>query len=271
MTILLSILLHAAVFYLLSKSKRKEDSQTKVEIEYRETPKSQGKGKRGTKKKGKGISLADLRPSWTTVTEPGPNTGRLIDPDAKGSSEWPEGSWGANGIKLGELEHFIQYERIQKDIQGLFFFPSALGKKDISGTINARLYFTETSECNWSKSTISGANPFLKFYIAAVLKKYCRFENGKHLRLKQDQFIDLSFAFILAKGESREESESKDRILGNVLMFTRIHHKATGDYQIGPIRGNILVPIAVTVDFPWLLEKWDEVMNHRDPLDEFRD
>src|ERR1044072_845760 len=99
-SILLSVLLHALVVRLLVWHQvPTPPPQEKIEITVRELPKgnpqSHGSKKsahksKGTRGKGKGgIALSKLRPSWSTVLEPGPNEGQLIDPDARGTSEWP--------------------------------------------------------------------------------------------------------------------------------------------------------------------------------------
>ncbi len=275
-TLLLSLLLHAACLYFFMHIKKAETQVEKIEVEYREMPKGTPQsharaGKNPNAGRG-GPSLAQLRPSWKSVTEPGPNTGRLIDPDARGSSEWPEEAWGSRGGKLEEAVNFISYERIFTEIEGLLFYPSQLGRKGIEGFISARLFFNESKNCEWHKTRIEGASPYLKFYIAALLKKLCRLENIQHLALKENQFIDLNFNFeIIGVVALNEPEQNVDAISGNVMRFRRTFVKPIGIVPIGPVYVNVFMPTMVFVNFPWLLEKWDHYVNHRDPLDEFKD
>lgn len=265
------------------------ETTKKIQIEIRESPKgnpeakgtvsgsktsknqgrSNGKSKAG---KGKGIGLAQLRPNWSTVTEPGPNEGRLIDPDARGTSEWPPDSWGAHqGGILKETEFFISYERLFQEIQGMLNYPSVLGKHNISGTLNVRLGFNDQSQCDWTRTTISQANHYLKFYVMALLKKMCAMEFMQHMHFNTTTRADLNFDFKITDGLQRTYDNAPDSIVGNTLLFRREWVKPIGVVKVGPIYWSVFMPTAFTMDVMWFMEKWEEVMKKKDPLDDFRE
>lgn len=280
--ILLSVLLHALVAALFVWQKAPPLPPEKIEVSIRELPRAHPNS-HGTKPsprtskekhgKGKGrISLSKLRPSWSTVLEPGLNEGRLIDPDARGTSEWPSDSWGAHqGGLLKELEYYISYERVFQEIEGLLNYPGVLGAHEISGTLNVRLGFDDNSQCDWSRTTVTEANHYLKFYVMALLKKLCGLDFMEHMRFNSSTRIDINFNFVISDGLPRSYDNAEDSIVGNVLLFRRTYIKPVGFYKIGPIGWTVFMPMAFTVDAMWFMQKWDEVMNHHDPLEEFHD
>jgi hypothetical protein len=268
--ILFSVLLHALVAALFVWRKAPPPiPEEKIEISIRESPKGHPRS-HGTK--GKGTSLAKLRPSWSSVLKPGANEGRLIDPDARGTSEWPSDSWGSHqsGL-LKETEHFIGYERVFQEIEGLLNYPGVLGDHDISGTFNVRLGFDDHSRCDWSRTSVTEANHYLKFYVLALLKKLCGLDFMEHMRFNSSTRLDINFNFVISGGLPRDYDNTGDSIAGNVLLFRRTYVKPVGFYKIGPIGWTVFMPMAFTMDVMWFMQKWDEVMKHHDPLDEFRD
>lgn len=247
--------------------------EAKSQVSRRKNSQSQGQSRgKSQKGKGKGFGLAQLRPNWSSITEPGPNEGRLIDPDARGTSEWPPQSWGAHqGGILKETEFFISYDRLFQEIQGLLYYPGVLGQHGISGTFNVKLAFTEDSQCDWKRTTISQANHYLKFYVMALLKKLCGLEFLKHTHFDTTTRADLNFDFKITDGLPREYDNSPDSIVGNTLLFRREWVKPVGVVKVGPIYWSVFMPTAFTMDPMWFMQKWDEVMNKKDPLDDFRE
>lgn len=196
--------------------------------------------------------------------------GTAHSPDAVGTGQWPGEQWGSQGGDLKQIENYISYERVFTEIQGLLHYPGALGRRDIAGGVNARLHFTEDSQCDWKKTWVKSPSPYLRFYIIALLKKLCGLENIRHARLRSHQFLDINFNFILGEGEDQMEAEQKDVLVSNVFSFTRIHHKPPYEYQLGPIRGFWFAPV-VYLDYPWLVEKWDQIVEGHDPMKEFQE
>jgi hypothetical protein len=274
--ILFSLLLHALVAGLLMWRKAPQPiPEEKIEISIRELPKgdlNSRSAKSSVRGRGKRISLSKLKPSWSSVLEPGPNEGRSIDPEARGTGEWPSNSWGAHqGGLLKEMEHYISYERVFQEIEGLLNYPGVLGQHDISGTFNVRLGFDDNSQCDWSRTSITEANHYLKFYVLALLKKLCGLDFMNRMRFNRATRIDINFNFVISDGLARDYDNAADSISGNVLLFRRTYVKPVGFYRIGPIGWTVFMPMGFTMDPMWFMQKWDEVMNHHDPLDEFRD
>lgn len=167
-------------------------------------------------------------------------------------------TWGSHGASLGEIAHLNQYLRLFNEVEGLLNYPSALGEHGISGTVNSRLRFDSNSHCDWSRTSVGGAHPYLRVYTLALLKKLCALENIEHLHFSAQQFVDLSFAFVLTQfPELSKDQIRHDSIQGNVLSFYRSHVHSDLEYRIGPLRGYLFAPV-VSIDFPWIFENWEK-------------
>ncbi|NJL25995.1 MAG: hypothetical protein HC902_13060, partial [Calothrix sp. SM1_5_4] len=135
-------------------------------------------------------------------------------PEAFGSA-----AAGAGGRSLAmHAAHILDYARLREEIENMLEYPGPLGRRQLDGTINARLTFARGPECDWRRSRIEGAHPYFRIYILTLLKKLCSFDTLKTLRLREGQFVDLSFRFTLVHAMSRAVAklEGDDGVSGNV-------------------------------------------------------
>lgn len=184
---------------------------------------------------------------------------------------WQAEDWGVRGGEFKQVEHYVKYRRLFEEINNLLFYPGPLANHDIGGTVNVRLTFDSRSHCDWSRSRVGGAHPYLRFYVTALIKKLCAFETIEHMSFKEKQFVDLSFAFVIVSfGEVFAAQEKKQGIVSNVLMFYRSVEHSPLEYRIGPLRGYLFAPV-VALDFPWIFENWDKYVNGKDPFRDFKE
>jgi hypothetical protein len=52
-------------------------------------------------------------------------------------------------------------------------------------------------------------------------------------------------------------------------MFYRNAVKSLMQWEFGPFQGVFPVP-AVYLNLPWIQENWDKLINHKDPISEFK-
>jgi hypothetical protein len=275
LALFLSLSLHLLLLWLMSGKLWIAPPAETVDIEFLErpegNPEARSRTPRRSARRGKtaGNSLRSLSPRFDLKSAVAAGEAARTA-DARGTSEWQEEHWGVRGGSLKEMEHFVHYDQLMREIQGLLYYPNALGVRKISGTIHVRLYFTKDSKCDRRRTRAEGHHHYLKFFVLALIQKLCGFETIEHMGFKENQFVDLSFAFVLAEREDRLDSEKRDAINGNVMRFERIAHDVWYEYRIGPIRGIYGIPYW-TLDFPWVLDKWESWVEGRDPLDAFRE
>lgn len=272
-----SILLHAAVYRLFTGPVWKPAPPPEpIAIEIRERPPegnpdadplARKRGKKNTR--AMGLPLSAFRRPFDMKGAIASGMKAQFDTEAKGSAEWSNEHWGVRGGSLKEAEHYISYYLLQREIQGTLSYPAAMGVRDISGTISARITFNEGSKCDKKRSWARGHHHYLRFYVMALIHKVCGLGNIEHMHFQENQFVDMNFIFLIAEGKDIEVLEKRDNVTGNVLTFQRIYPKAWYEWQLGPFRGVYGVPF-VFLDYPWVLDKWEKWVEGHDPLDSFR-
>lgn len=278
LALLASILIHGIFAWLLLDKPTPRPTPTPVEIEYRNTrihayentrirasKNTRIHNLRGEKFGAKFRPRAGIPSAEQTALNP------ERDALARGSSEWPEGSWGSKMNLLGEVGHFLENDRVREEIRNMLNYPGALAMRNIEGHVEAQLYFTDDSKCDWKRTTITSGQPYLRIYILAMLKKLCTFTVVERMRADHRRTLDLTFQFDIVNEFTADWAKHDDDfVAGHVIGFRRTAMKSVAEYQIGPIRGVWFVP-AVALDFPWLVEKWDQYVNGIDPLAAFRE
>lgn len=184
------------------------------------------------------------------------------------TSGWRTQDFGYGGGGMKYVAQTLQFDRLIRAVEGMLNYPYPLGKRGIDGTVNVRLTFGPDGHCDSKRARLSGASPYLRVYVLALLKKLCGLE-----RLPEPMSVDLSFAFLITDEEQRSRGQGdltqKGQITGNVLFFTRTFPKGMAEYQLGPIRGVWFAPV-VALDWPWVVEHWEEWVEGKDPLAAFR-
>lgn len=252
-----------------------------IEVQFQEAkpaPSLQGRranthGRRG-KSRGshRGLTLRALSPKGEGMLKPpGQDYYDKAYAEAKGSSEWPEESWGSHGADFAQYaEHIGHLDQLRQEIEQMLFYPGVLSRRRIKGVINARLTFAEGSRCAFKKTRVEGAEPYLRVYVLAVIDKVCGLSFVSRLGFREGQKVDLSFNFYISENPvSREQDEQQSRIAGNVLTFQRGFTESSLEWELGPIRGVWFAPM-VFLNVPWVVENWETYVDKKDPLRDFR-
>lgn len=259
----LSFSLHAAlvVAWWWPFVQRRPPAPEPVEIEVRE-PKGRGGGGGRRARGGGGGSLRRFtsRGDFGLGAHAANPTPFTDDGDISG---WRPEDFGSGGGGMKYVKHTLRFDQIIRDVEDMLNYPYPLGKRGIEGTINARLAFDGQGRCDVKRALLSGGSPYLRVYVLALLKKLCALEQT---RLPEPMNLDLSFAFRITDEQPRPDP---GKITGNVLLFTRTFPKGWAEYQLGPIRGVWFAPV-VSLDWPWVVEHWEEWVDGKDPLAAFR-
>lgn len=225
---------------------------------------SKTQGRKG-KRKGLGLSLKDLSPSARSfpqsIEAQGGSWNRGGDDLYKADNS--SASWGEGGAEYGRIKDFIRMDRVAQAMDALVEFPHPLAYRKMGGVVRVRLVISEDGACNWRHSRIEGNRPELRFYILLATKKLCRGDAWQGYKKRKSSNVDFAFNFDVY-GDQREEP----RVLGNVIMYSLPGYQIKGEWRLGPIRGNIFMPIGT--DATWLVENWNRLMHSKEPLDEFR-
>jgi len=261
----LSAALHAGLaYYFLKPFPLALEEKVVLEVEYKEQPSGSPSGGNRRHGKGRGIALKNLIPKFDAYS-----SGDKLQ--AEGNLGLEDEEWGSHGGRLGEIENFDKLQRLFVEVSGLLSYPSKLGLRGMGDTVNSRLYFDDSSQCDWKRIKISASNPYFRVYTLALLKKLCSFrENMAAMQFNHKLFADLSFAFLVLGKLEDPGARVPDVIQGNVLLFRRTFLRPSLHYELGPFEGDPLFGNIVSINFPWIFEHWDLWVNGRDPLQEFK-
>ncbi|MBX9768577.1 MAG: hypothetical protein K2X47_14985 [Bdellovibrionales bacterium] len=268
----LSILAHtffALVLSLLGK-KIPEIKSAPVEVQIltvaREKhlePASSGESRQTPSKKNLGASkkvLRDLFSSTAIKFGAGSSLG------ASGGAGDPSGEpWGSRSTSLDSLENTLFYKTIYEAIDDSVYYPAVLAKRKIDGSFQARLTFDAVDGCLWKKAKISEGNPHLRLFVLDLLRRACANETVRRLRPLRTVTADLSFLFAIGEPTSKFLFEKARRqhgplMIGNVLMFEAHSVQSVMTWNLGPFTGVFPIPY-VGINFEWLQENWDKVVN----------
>jgi hypothetical protein len=181
----------------------------------------------------------------------------------------PNADWGSGAGTFARVKDYILLKRVYDQIDMSLFFPSFFVRRNIHGVTNARLVLNAQGDCEWKKTKIFGNDAFMQIYILSVLKSACKQSFKPFIKQRQITNVDLSFHFELTEDYSKEIVDSKKFIIGNSLMFYRNAVKSLMQWEFGPFQGVFPVP-AVYLNLPWIQENWDKLINHKDPISEFK-
>jgi hypothetical protein len=267
---LVSLALHLGVFVFvwIERPLRRRDEVLQIEMKQAvaETPRLGGGARPGRRSAGM---------SWRELKSRGGDFGlahELGNPHSwieKDTSGWSPGDWGYGGAGQGIMKSIgqtLSLDKLRLEVEGLLYYPGVLGRRKVEGTINTRLVFGEDSKCDWSRTRVTGASPYLRVYIFALLKKLCAFDTMTTMGFLKDQRVDMSFRFFLV---NRTTEKDHSTLAGGVLLFQRQFLVLPGEYHIGPLTGTVFAPF-VSLDWPWVVEHWDQWVEHKDPLRDFR-
>lgn len=213
----------------------------------------------------------DYSPDGPLVSGKGSRRQREGSWDENGYSkdDDPNIAWGAGGGTFERIQDFSLMSRLHAKVDALLFYPGVLARHEISGFVNARIIFNQEGDCEWERTKINAAEPYLRVYILHLLKKVCDENYKNNLGGRVSTNVDMTFQFSISEQPTTEELiRQNQKILGNVLFFFRNSHQSVAEWHLGPLTGVFPLPF-VNVDFEWVFENFDKYVNHKDPLQEF--
>lgn len=240
-----------------------------------QTPAARARQRQPTHRSTRGSRAANESGSVSRYTARGDfglsaHLGRPNDFTEHETSGWLPEMWGSEQGDARQIVHALRFDQLMKEIDQMLHYPSVLGSRGISGVVNVRLIFDGASGCAWNKLKIYTGHAYLKTYVLAVLKKFCDLDTIRTFGYHEGQAVDLSFAFLFTDELTQAAAlEGPGRVTGNVLLFTRTFPRPKLEYQLGPIRGLWFVP-AVSLDWPWVVEHWEQWVDGKDPLKDFK-
>lgn len=177
-------------------------------------------------------------------------------------------SWGENGSDFSRTADLGFMERVFEATDQSLYYPGILARHSIAGVVNSRLVFDDLGKCDWKKTQISALDPHLRIFILSVLKDTCKQDFSRFAKSARSRTVDMSFQFEITEHNDRTLISKQSKIIGNVLLFYRNTQKSVGEWHLGPFQGMFPIPF-VSVDFGWIVENWEKIVGHHDPLKEF--
>jgi hypothetical protein len=262
-----SFLLHCLLmlFFYLDSSSKPEPVPETIAFDLLET-KSAGSGGpgRGGRKKGKKTSsslrMKDLLPALAGAPS--------VSAVSKGSTGWDATDWGEGGAGLEHVASLNNLQKLLVELDGLFYYPNVFRLRQISGAVNARLFFSDSGGCDWERTRVKPAEMHMRVYILALLKKVCALEQIKKMKLVSTDHADLNFNLRLVDVVQKQDVHDDPLITGNVLLLQRHEIYYPMSIPLGPIR--LFGSQIVDVNFDWLYGQWDKLAGEKDPMEEFR-
>lgn len=191
-----------------------------------------------------------------------------------GASDSRGSPWGSGGKDLARLKDYLKMERLKERIEAKLVYPRVLAKRQMQGTVNARLVVDSVGECQWDLSQVNSSQIYLRVYVFTLLKELCREklvlerQSGQTIATAQTRNLDLSFRFEITENNEDYLRDNQQVIAGNVLFFYRNSHQSLGDWHLGPLKG--FLALGASIDFEWIKENWDRLVNGLDPLQPYR-
>lgn len=252
----------ALVFLQISHEKLLDVPET-VQVEIREQARKMGRGNKGHNRKA--YTLQSIIPKFKGTL------GVSSDLTGSGSGEDDlHSGWGSGGADFERIADNMFYEGIREKVEGLLYYPPVLARHNISGVVKSRLVVSGTSgQCDFARTKIDGAHPYLAIYTMSLLKKLCGFNLAQGLPKRKWVVMDLAFDFEISE-RPIDELKFRNFTVGNVLAFHRGVQKSVAEWHLGPIQGIWFLPV-VNVDIGWIGERWDSWVKGRDVYEQFRE
>lgn len=284
----LSLALHALLFLALWlwPHPRPAESSIPIEIEVREAPapvpmtksettsRSLPLPKSAAKAKGVHLQAEALTQRLLSASvghAPGigaTHSERSWDEGEVSGKDDPNVEWGAGGGSFARIEEMNLMQFFYRKFDAVLFYPEILARHKIGGVVNARIVLNRSGECDWQKTQIRAAEPYLRVYVLHMLKNVCHENFKSYTRQRESTNIDISVNFSISEQPTTDELvKSQQRIVGNVLLLFRNSQHSVAEWRLGPFTGLFPIP-AVSLDFGWLQE---HMSGGEDPFQEFRD
>jgi hypothetical protein len=265
----LSLLLHIFVFLFLVYWPKKDSPKIQEPIEisvleklkpshhsFSASPKSHGHSPLP--------SIHSLAPQFQgsdTASKTGEEGDSLVDDIAA--------PWGSGGREFKRIMEYSLMNRIQSQTENLLYYPAVLAAHGIEGNVNVRLVLNKEGQCDWPKTEITSASPYLRVFVLDLMKSVCKQSYLREVRGRKLTLVDFSFQFAITENNAESVKKEKSKVLGNVLLFYRNSQKSIAQWHLGPFTGIFPLPL-VNLDFPWLKEHWETYVEKKDPLAEFK-
>ncbi len=280
---LISLLIHTAILFFIWSSQLKDPAKPPIEIsiENQLLPKKIQKislskvslKNKGTQSLGHKILAKFSKPNFQSgFSAKVHDIVTMTDSEnyrAHPLEDNPSDEWGSGGGTFARNKDYLLFRKVYETVDGLLYYPGVLARNRIEGFTHARLVLDSEGSCSWKLTQITGANPYLRLFVLDILKQACHQNYSQFINGRKLTNVDLSFKFAITEHENLNLIEAEKGIVGNTLLFYRNSHNSIMEWELGPFHGMFPIPIAYLNIF-WLQENWDRIMNHKEPLDVFK-
>jgi hypothetical protein len=247
-------ILHAIVYVTLSFSPSTQKITHPIFFEVIKTP-----AKTKSSQVKSNLRLSDLRPKFqpegkSPIRDSSGQLGATRDQISSDDSAKGAGSsWGTGGNGLDGLKNHRATSLAAEKFTGLLNYPKMLAYKQVSGTVNVRVYFTPDGECDFKKTHLSSSDSRFNESVLGVVQKYCDSNPLHGTRLRDRNFLDFSIKF-----DPYKEVSEDPIIAGNIVFLSISGGQMYGTIRLGPIQTNpFLLPAAglmIFADPVWIEE-----------------
>ena len=218
--------------------------------------------KRPTRSK---IPLSKLGIQYSTHST-GESTVRLGDLSSDSGFE------GADAMEtLTHPDSMVARYVFQKVDQNLAY-PSEFVQRKFQGPVTVRAYFDEEGFFEKDSSLPKASNPYLRVYVARVLRKALMEPIPKTLLGEggmKRRVIDCLFNFEITSHNDEMLVAQEKFFSGKNVFFYRHHYISKLEWSLGPFSG--LGPFAVGLDVNWIIGSTGRKKAPSDPLQKYRD
>ncbi len=178
-------------------------------------------------------------------------------------------NWGSGSGDFSRIGQLSLMMKIHRQMENLLYYPSVLAYHQVEGNVNARLVLNEKGSCDWNQTSISSDSAYLKIFVLDLMKTLCKNNWGRELSGRKLTNVDFSFQFAITEHDDWKFKEEQNRIVGNVLLFYTNAQHSVAEWNVGPFKGMFPIPV-ISLDFQWLQENWEKVIEGKDPYREFK-
>ncbi len=280
---LISLLIHTIILFFIWSSQLKNPAEPPIEISIqnqllpkklqnialsKESLKNKGSQSLGHKLLAK-FSKPNLQSAFSAKAH---DIVTMTDAEKYGAhplEDNPTDEWGSGGATFARNKDYLLFRKVYETVDGLLYYPGVLARNRIEGFTHARLVLDSAGSCSWKLTQITGANPYLRLFVLDVLKHACHQNYSQFMNGRKLTNVDLSFKFAITEHDNLNLIEADKGIVGNTLLFYRNSHNSIMEWELGPFHGMFPIPVAYLNIF-WLQENWDRVINHKEPLEVFK-
>ncbi len=185
-----------------------------------------------------------------------------------------------------ETKELKLWEYLFKKIEANLVYPSEFTERNMTGTVDAKLWFTSTGVYIENETEYDASSPYFKVLVARTLRKALQDPIPKEKLLSHSKFWShCHFVFEITKPNYNSFEGTTSIFLQNDLHFYRHVQKSFLSSQHGPITGASFTEVPTTkgpeaspvvgIDLAWIAKKVSGTLLggnvSTDPLEKYRE